>query len=109
MVTGRSVVMLALALALTQPGCTRQEPVARRDRIDPAAASARVSVLLYQQGLVSDPEVNAKMNEYVLAVSRDGVSVDSVMPEFRHWLEAWAQAHPDRVATARLAPAPTSR
>jgi hypothetical protein len=109
MVTGRSVVMPALALALTHSACARPAPAAHRDHLDPAEASAQVSVLLYQQGLVSDPEVNAKMNEYVLAVSRDGVPVDSVMPEFHHWLEAWARAHPDRAAAARLAPAPASR
>ena len=60
--------------------------------------------LLYRRNLIADPQVNAKMNEYVLAVSRDGVAVDSVMPEFHRWLAAWARAHPDRVAAARLVP-----
>lgn len=64
----------------------------------------RVSELLYGQNLIGEPQVNAKMNEYVLAVSRDGVHADSVMPEFHWWLARWARAHPDRVAAARLQP-----
>lgn len=70
----------------------------------PAEASARVSELLYRHNLVADPEVNAKMNEYVLAVSRDGVSVDSVMPAFHRWLVAWLRDHPGRAEAARLVP-----
>ena len=72
--------------------------------LPPAEASARVSELLYGRNLIADPQVNARMNEYVLAVSRDGVPADSVMPEFHRWLEAWARDHPHRVAAARLVP-----
>jgi hypothetical protein len=64
----------------------------------------QVSELLYGRNLIADPEVNARMNEYVLQVSRDGRSADSVIPEFHEWLAAWARDHPDRVAAARLAP-----
>jgi hypothetical protein len=72
--------------------------------LPPAEASARVSELLYGLNLISDRQVNAKMNEYVLALSRDGIPADSVMPEFHRWLEDWARAHPERVASARLEP-----
>ena len=78
-------------------------------RLPPKEASARVSELLYDRNLIADPEVNARVNEYVLAVSRDGVPADSVMPELHQWLARWAEAHPDRVASARLAkPAPAT-
>ncbi|HEX6369796.1 MAG TPA: hypothetical protein VF006_12830 [Longimicrobium sp.] len=70
--------------------------------LPPAEASARVTELLYGQNLIADPQVNAKMNEYVLAVSRDGVPADAVMPEFHRWLAGWTRARPDRVAAARL-------
>jgi hypothetical protein len=62
--------------------------------------------MLYEQNLVSDSEVNARMNEYVLAVSRDGARPDSVLPAFHQWLEVWSRAHPDRVKRASLVPSP---
>lgn len=89
---------------LVLTGCGGEGGDQRGGTLTPAEASARVSELLYGQNLVADPEVNAKMNEYVLAVSRDGVAVDSVMPGFHRWLAAWARTHPDRVAAARLVP-----
>ncbi len=76
------------------------------EMLPPAEAAARVTKLLYGQNLIADPQVNEKMNEYVLAVSRDGVPADSVMPEFHRWLVAWVRAHPDRAAAARLEPGP---
>lgn len=85
-------------------GCVGEGGKAGEETLPPAEASARVTELLYGQNLVADPQVNAKMNEYVLAVSRDGVPVGSVMPEFHRWLAAWARAHPDRVAAVRLQP-----
>jgi hypothetical protein len=91
--------LACLALAACGADAKRED-----DRLlAPAEASARVSELLYGRNLIADPEVNARMNEYVLAVSRDGVPADSVMPEFHRWLARWARAHPDRVAAARLA------
>lgn len=77
--------------------------------LPPHQAAEQVSALLYGRNLVTDPEVNAKMNEYVLAVSRDGVSADSVMPQFHRWLAAWARDHPERVAAARLRVGPRPR
>ncbi|WP_420129157.1 hypothetical protein [Longimicrobium sp.] len=62
--------------------------------------------LLYQRNLISDPEVGAKMNEYVLRVSRDGTPADSVMPVFHRWLIRWMREHPARVDSAWAAPAP---
>ena len=86
MVTVSCPVTLGLPSHFIHSGFTRHAPGARGERLDPAAASARVPVLLYQQGLVSDPEVNAKTNEYVLAVSLAGVPVDPVIAEFDRWL-----------------------
>ena len=87
---------------LVLAGCAGEGGKAGGETLPPAEASARVTELLYGQNLVADPQVNAKMNEYVLAVSRDGAPADSVLPEFHRWLEAWARTHPDRVAAARL-------
>lgn len=94
---------------LVLAGCAREGRKTGEEALPPAEASARVTELLYGQNLVADPQVNAKMNEYVLAVSRDGVPADSVMPEFHRWLAAWARAHPDRVAAARLEPSTPTR
>lgn len=59
--------------------------------------------MLYERNLVSVPEVNQKMNEAVLRISRDGASPDSVMPLLFRWLEDWVAAHPAQVEAARLA------
>jgi hypothetical protein len=96
----RVLVLVLLAVA----GCAAEGTESGGETRPPAEASARVTELLYGHNLIANPQVNAKMNEYVLAVSRDGVPVDSVMPEFHRWLTAWARAHPDRVAAARLVP-----
>jgi hypothetical protein len=88
-----SEVLLVLVLA----GCGPAD-----DRAAAEEASARLSELLYSQNLVGDPEVNAKMNEHVLAVSRDGAPADSVMADFHRWLARWVRANPDRAAAARL-------
>lgn len=78
-------------------------------RLPPAEASARVSEMLYGQNLISQPQVNARMNEYVLAVSRDGVPADSVMPEFHRWLVEWVRVNPNLVDAARLEPGLSAR
>lgn len=100
-------VRLAACLVLT--GCAAEGPTGEDELLAPADASARVSELLYGRNLVADPQVNAKMNEYILAVSRDGIHIDSVMPEFHRWLSDWARAHPERVAAARLEPSREAR
>lgn len=88
----------------------RESGVSEVRLLPPAEASRQVSDLLYGANLISDPDVNARMNHYVLQVSRDGRSSDSVMPEFHRWLASWAAQHPDRVSAARVAgrPAPAS-
>ncbi|HEX6372877.1 MAG TPA: hypothetical protein VF006_28400 [Longimicrobium sp.] len=62
--------------------------------------------MLYERNLIADPEVGAKMNEYVLQVSRDGIRADSVMLAFHRWLVRWMAEHPERVDSAWAAPAP---
>ena len=72
-----------------------------RRLLPPDEAIVAVSELLYQQNLIVDDEVNARMNESVLLVSRDRRPADAVIPEFHLWLTEWARQHPDRVAAAR--------
>jgi hypothetical protein len=74
-----------------------------RRLVSPLRASVEVPKMLYERNLISVPEVNRKMNEAVLEISREGASPDSVMPRFFRWLEDWAAAHPDQVEAARLA------
>lgn len=88
---------LAIVVLLAAAACGRNEP----QLLSPAQATAAVSDLLYRDNLITDPEVNARMNEYVLQVSRDGKPADAVMPVFHRWLAEWAREHPDRVASAR--------
>jgi hypothetical protein len=82
----------------------------RNDRalLPPAEAAAAISELLYRQNLIADAEVNTRANEYVLEVTRDRRSADSVMPEFHRWLADWARDHPTRAAEARARGAPYS-
>ena len=79
-----------------------------RDLLPPAEAAAAISELLYRQNLIADAEVNTRANEYVLEVTRDGTSADSVMPEFHRWLADWAREHPKRAAEARARGTPFS-
>lgn len=104
---GHGVLRVLAFLAIV--GCAGEGRKAGGEMLPPAEASARVTELLYGQNLIADPQVNAKMNGYVLAVSRDGVPADSVMPEFHRWLAAWARTHPERVAAARLEPGTLTR
>jgi hypothetical protein len=101
-VLGRSLAMLVV---LTGVACSGEGTRGRSRLLPPAEASRQESGLLYGRNLIADPEVNARMNEYVLQVSRDGRSADSVMPEFHQWLASWARDHPDRVNDARVASA----
>lgn len=59
--------------------------------------------MLYERNLISDPEVNRKLNDAVLRITRDGASPGSVMPNFLRWLEDWVSTHPIEVEAARLA------
>ena len=77
--------------------CTRND----RPLLPPDEAAAAISELLYRQNLIADAEVNARANEYILAVTRDRRSADSIMPEFHRWLADWARDHPKRAAEAR--------
>ena len=104
-VLGRSLAMLVV---LTGVACSGEGTGGQSRLLPPAEASRQVSELLYGRNLIADPEVNARMNEYVLRVSRDGRSADSVIPEFHQWLASWARDHPDRVNDARVAAAPAS-
>lgn len=65
--------------------------------------SEAIAKLLYDQNLISNPEVNRKMNEVVVRISRDGASQDSAMSTFHHWLDEWTATHPLQVEEARLA------
>lgn len=96
-VLGTACRRLATVALLGALACGRGEP----RLLPPAEATAAVTDLLYRDNLITDPEVNARMNEYVLQVSRDGRSVDAVIPVFHAWLAGWARDHPDRVTAAR--------
>ena len=89
----------ALAFVLVA-ACGRGET----DAVDPRAAAARVGRLLYEEKLISDPEVNAKVGGYVTAVDRDGAPPDSMLPELHAWLVEWVARYPDRAARARMMP-----
>lgn len=96
----RLAVMIALGVVISM----EVEGSRETKRLRPAQASRAISEMLYEENLISDPEVNHKMNEYVLAVSRDGTRVEVVLPEFHHWLEEWVRRNPDRVAAAKALP-----
>jgi hypothetical protein len=70
------------------------------------SASAELSHILYERNLISNPEVNKKMNEAVLRITRDRAVPDSVIPEFLVWLKEWVSTHPAQVEAARLAGGP---
>ncbi len=79
-------------------------PETRQDAsLPPRVAAAQISNLLYQEGLIADPAVNARVNEYV-AASRGGARArDSAVVEFRRWIGDWVAANPEKVAAARRA------
>jgi hypothetical protein len=94
----------AMVVLLGCVACTRND----RPLLPPDKAAGAISELLYRQNLIADAEVNARANEYVLAVTRDRKSADSIMPEFHRWLADWARDHPKRAAAARVRGAPIS-
>lgn len=89
---------IALVAVLAAVACRSDQGVGREER------TARVGELLYVQNLIADSTVSAKMMAYSTAVDGRGVPADSVLPELHAWLEAWAAAHPEAVARARLMP-----
>ena len=88
----------ALLVMLAAGGCRSEEELGQGER------AARVGELLYVQNLIADSAVSAKMMAYSTAANSRGVAADSVLPELHAWLEAWAAAHPESVARARLMP-----
>jgi hypothetical protein len=73
-------------------------------RVEPGGeeqVGAQVGEMLYRDGLMAVPEVNARMREAVLAIDRDGLPADSVLGGLHDWLVAWSTEHPDRIAHAR--------
>jgi len=112
----RSLMMASAIAALTLAlgGCLAGEDsqegsgketarAADRPLLTPAPAAAAVDRMLYEENLVSVPEVSERTREAVLRVARDNHSRDSVMPALHRWLEDWAAAHPAQAEAARLA------
>jgi hypothetical protein len=102
------------ALALGMGGCKAGEEgqdgsgkdrarSADRPLLALAPAAAAVDRMLYEENLVSVPEVSERTKEAVLRVARDNRARDSVMPALHRWLEDWASAHPAEAKAARLA------
>lgn len=89
-------VITAIVLSLLA-ACERDH--AEPGRAEPAGA--RVGEMLYRDGLMAVPEVNARMREAVLAIDRDGLPADSVLSAFRDWLVKWSAENPDRMVRAR--------
>ena len=114
--TKRGLLMVSgfAALALGQGGCWAGEETqgrsgkdtahaADRPLLAPAVATAAVDRMLYEENLVSVPEVSERTKQAVLRVARDKHARDSVMPTLHRWLEDWAAAHPAETKAARLA------
>jgi hypothetical protein len=81
-------------------------PACQRDGVEPRweePVGARVGEMLYGDGLMAVPEVNARVREAVLAIDRDGLPADSVLADLEQWLDTWAAAHPQDVSGARAA------
>ncbi|HEX8211845.1 MAG TPA: hypothetical protein VF584_16840 [Longimicrobium sp.] len=111
---GLKMVSAIAILALGVGGCQAGEEsearsgketarAADRPILAPAPAAAAVARMLYEENLVSVPEVSERTKEAVLRVARDNHSRDSVMPALHRWLENWAAAHPVEAKAARLA------
>lgn len=92
----RRLLLASLALAACSPPAAPPE-----DTRDAAGEHAEVRTLLYEQGLIEDPEVQARMSAFVLRMRRDGLAPERGYREFRQWLEAWVRANPDRARAAR--------
>jgi hypothetical protein len=102
--------IVALGLGGCAPGNDRENGTLMSTRTGderalatPEQAVIGVRKLLYEQNLIRDPEVNRKMKEAVLRITRDGAPSDSVMPDLYRWLEDWTATHPAEIEAARLA------
>ena len=110
---GLLMVSAIAALAVGQGGCRAREvsrgwsgkDTARAERplLAPALAAAAIDQMLYEENLISVPEVSVRTKQAVLRVSRDKHARDSVMPALHRWLEDWAASHPAETKAARLA------
>jgi hypothetical protein len=89
--------LLAFSLTLTLGGCGSE-----RRSCSETEVSATLNQRLYSDGLITNPEVNARMNTHILAVDRDAGSADHEMRAFVRWLEGWIGEHPDEVSQARM-------
>jgi hypothetical protein len=90
-----------LVLLTVSAGCDPRSSAHQRP------APTRVGELLYAENLIADPEVSAKMAEFVVRIDSAGALPESVLPEVQAWLEAWTAAHPERAARARMMPRPS--
>jgi hypothetical protein len=108
---GLKMVSAITVLALGVGGCQAGEEsqvrsgkatarAADRPLLAPAPAAAAVDRMLYEENLVSVPEVSERTKDAVLRVARDNHSRDSVMPALHRWLEDWAAAHPAQAKAA---------
>lgn len=93
---GRKVSLVALCVQLCV-GCSRQST----PNVEHTPAEW-VGYLLYEENLIADPEVAARVRASIIAVDRDGFPADSVLPQLHTWLERWARDNPDRVQRAHL-------
>lgn len=110
LMTASALAVLAIGLGGCQPGeggdlGSGRSNVHAADRplLAPAQAAAAVDWMLYEQNLISVPEVSERTKVAALRVARDNRARDSVMPALHRWLEDWAAAHPAQVKAARLA------
>jgi hypothetical protein len=114
--TKRDLLMVSViaVLAVAQGGCRVGEESRVRSGKDtaratdrpllaPAVAAAAVDRMLYEENLVSVPEVSERTKQAVLRVARDNHARDSVMLALHRWLEGWAVAHRAETKAARLA------
>ena len=98
--------LIGLSLLLTGCSAPQAPPVAAGDA---AAEHRSVRALLYDQGLIEDPEVQVKMSDYVVRMRRDSVRPETGYREFREWLEEWVRANPARARAARARRPPARR
>jgi hypothetical protein len=64
--------------------------------------------MMARDGLLHDPDVQAKMSSYIYLVNSRQMREDSAHAAFRAWLEDWARRNPERVVQARRMRAPTA-
>ena len=94
--TLRTLLLAFVALAACSPSAA--PPEAARNA---AAEHAEVRTLLYDRGLIEDPEVQERMSSVIVRMRRDGLAPEQAYRELRQWLEGWVEANPDRARMAR--------